>query len=696
MSRPSVHWLSLFGVVLALSAVRPARAADPRHLFAKAATVAIDRRGPGALVRLTLPTEVLAACRADLSDLRLFDVRGQETAFVLDRGAPPPAAPTKLKSVAAPALAAEHHETPRAGAAPLLEESYELASPPAAPKGGSWELVLEVASPHFVRRLDLHALNADGQRVELKVNESVFRLEDKHGERLRVPLPSVPGARLRVKLVGEASAPLEPRFRFEAVEKVESAPVAAVELLPVDVSTLVGRTVVQLSRPPGLVPSGLRLETTTSAFSRAITVRDSGGASVGATVGSASVFRIQGLSLFESLDLPLEPARGKVLEVSIDDGDSQPLSALKFSALVRAPSLVFSLPATSEPAPAPTLYFGGGRAHAPRYDLATLVPDSGNDSDRAHAAHSLFDPAQLSLASLREIRENPEFDRAPALGFAQHAGAAIDSRVYSHSRRVELVPSPDGVTEIPLTAQDLSLLRADLGDVRVVDGSGRQWPFLLQEARREELVGAKLLSLGREGRSSRNEIPLPFTPLALNALVLDVTDTYFDRAFKLEAELPDGSKLELKSGRLTRAVEGARLALVLEFPLTRVRALQLSVEDGDNAPLAISTVRARVPVPSLLVVAERGSYQLLLGNPAAEPASYDIESARSLVLSVATQQSIPLGLEANPAYRAASRLAAGDGPERLALWGALGAAVLILGVMTFRLVRRESEDRNQA
>ena len=95
-------------------------------------------------------------------------------------------------------------------------------------------------------------------------------------------------------------------------------------------------------------------------------------------------------------------------------------------------------------------------------------------------------------------------------------------------------------------------------------------------------------------------------------------------------------------------------------------------------------------MPSLYVVAALGSYQLLLGNPEAAPASYDLENARSLVLSVASKASVPLGLEANPAYRATSRLGKGGGPERIALWAVLGAAVLLLGGLTFRLVQRES------
>ena len=44
------------------------------------------RRSPGRLVRLDLPAEVLAACRADLSDLRVFDAAGREVPFVIESG----------------------------------------------------------------------------------------------------------------------------------------------------------------------------------------------------------------------------------------------------------------------------------------------------------------------------------------------------------------------------------------------------------------------------------------------------------------------------------------------------------------------------------------------------------------------------------------------------------------------------------
>ena len=119
-------------ILCALGASHRAQASDLRRLFAKAAEVNVVTRAPGALVRLTLPTEVLSACRADLSDLRLISADGVETPFVVDHGAAPAKPTTKLREVRAQVLGAEHHQTPRAGAEPLLEESYLLGAPPAA------------------------------------------------------------------------------------------------------------------------------------------------------------------------------------------------------------------------------------------------------------------------------------------------------------------------------------------------------------------------------------------------------------------------------------------------------------------------------------------------------------------------------------------------------------------------------------
>jgi len=685
-------------VVFAMFGTTSAAAApELSRLFPKAASVEVATTGPGTLLRLQLPTEVLAACRADLSDLRVVDARGTETAFVIDRG-PGVTAPTRLRVVSPTVLSAVQHETPRVGAQPMVEETYELSAPPAAPKDATWQLTLEVRTDRFVRGLLIESLSADAQQVEASARDTVFKLRDGTADRLRVPIPGAAGRRLRVTLTGENSGPLEPRFQFEAVERVAAEPVALVELALAEAAASAGqRSSLEFLRAAGIVPSALRVETTTSAFSRGVEVRDLGGSSHGELLGKGSVFRVPGAALIEQLEIQISPAQGARIGIGIDNGDSPPLEALKVHALIRTPSLVFSLRPEAGHDPIATLYFGGGRAHAPRYDLTALVSGRSEQpvDDRDRAARSLFGSTPLSIARLGAIRENAEFDKTPALAFAQRAGNPVDVSSYSHRRAVALTPSGDGLSEIVLSAQDLSVVQPDLRDVRVVDDAAKQWPFLLQPGTQTESVTLTRQSEKPARDASRTSFSATFTPLVANALVIDTPEPYFDRAFRLEAELLDGSRRELAQGRLSRTAD-SRTALVVDFPPTPVRRFELSVEDGDNAALALSAARARVPVPSLYVAAKPGSYQVLLGNPNAQPAHYDIERARSLVLSVTSDRSSLRALEPNPAYRAATRLAEGGGPERIALWLVLGAAVLFLGALTFRLVKREEQQSPKA
>src|SRR5262249_55456494 len=74
--------------LLAVLIARPAAAADAdlRQLFPSAADVGAGPRG--ALGRLPLPAAVLAACRPDLADLRVFDAQGREVAYLVDAGSP--------------------------------------------------------------------------------------------------------------------------------------------------------------------------------------------------------------------------------------------------------------------------------------------------------------------------------------------------------------------------------------------------------------------------------------------------------------------------------------------------------------------------------------------------------------------------------------------------------------------------------
>src|SRR5207249_11841259 len=83
---------------------------------------------PGGLARLKVPADVLAACRPDLSDLRLFDRRGREVPYVIDTG---PEARTRVEvkeTAEAAILDVQREEIRREQGPPRQRESRIAAS----------------------------------------------------------------------------------------------------------------------------------------------------------------------------------------------------------------------------------------------------------------------------------------------------------------------------------------------------------------------------------------------------------------------------------------------------------------------------------------------------------------------------------------------------------------------------------------
>src|SRR5207247_9176806 len=149
-----------------------------------------------------------------------------------------------------------------------------------------------------------------------------------------------------------------------------------------------GPTTLGLARPRGLLRDVLRLETATPAFDRTVEVWDVRPGGNDVLLGRASLFRLEAIAAVGESEMTLGPARGERLRVEIIDGDSAPLDGLTFAAVVRQPSLVFSLATGGGAEPAAVLYFGGRRAYAPRRGLAGPLPASGQPpaGERAGAA----------------------------------------------------------------------------------------------------------------------------------------------------------------------------------------------------------------------------------------------------------------------------------------------------------------------
>ena len=666
---------SAVALLVALIA-RPATAADAdlRQLFPSAADVAVATTG---LVRLPLPAAVLSACRPDLADVRIFDAQGGEVAYLVDAGSPARVPREVSERRSATVLSARRDEVPRDPAPALQRETYVLAPPAADADVANWDLVFETERARFVRRVDVSVEAADGGAVSIVEDGSIFRLPNVAEDRTRLALPPLSGARLTVTLEGDDGTYLEPRLAFVAEHVVGAHAEAVVALEEIARRRADGRTILEVVRPRGLVPDVVRLETSSTAFSRTVEVFDGGPGVEDELLGRATVFRMEAVTAVAEREVPLRPAHGDRLRIEIDDGDSAPLDGLVVSAAVRQPALVFVLDAGGDPAA--TLYFGGGRAYRPRYDVARLA--------------ARVPPDAMALGRLGPIHSNPLFDGAPALAFAMRPGADIDTGLYRHRRAIRVEPSVEGLARLVLAPEDVASARSDLADVRVADAEGRQWPYLLEADGAREWWPLALASPVRRERVSRFRLGLPATTVRLDEIVLETDTPFFDRTYRLVARAGDGGEeTTLARGRLVQRI-GRPRPVTIDFQAARVSSLELVVEDGDDAPLALRAARARLVLPEIFLAAPAGVYGLLLGDPHATAPRYELARVRDVVLAARSTPVSAEPLAPNPGYSLRARLAGGGlaalVPQVL-LWTVLVAAVVILTLITLRVARSAS------
>lgn len=654
-------------------------------LFPYRASISVDGSG---LSRLELPAGVIGPCRSDLADLRILSAAGGEVPFLVDSPQAAGTAVEVLHTATPEVLSAKRSRSAVDSRVTSFREDYVLGVPPVPGDGATaWDLVVTVARPEFVTRVTIKTLDAAGHRVVLLQDGAFFRLPESSAEKTRFTIPDRKINRLELTLEGLDQGYLDPRFTLEARRLLPESETHGAQLEITETRHLPRTTELVVSRPRGLVPRRLRLTTTTGAFHRKITVWDEGPGADPEALGSSAVLRIDAIAPVESLEIPLRPARGDRLRVVIDNQDSPPLEALGLAALVPRPILVFSLPQGETQA---TLVFGGSRAHRPQYDLFALegkadLPATGEAADRALA---LLDPARASTATLGPVEPNPLYDATPALAFAMHPGAPIDPRLYSHRRRVEVTPSPEGLAGIEIDTGDLAVLRQDMADLRIIDEEARQWAYLRQD--RSRTVDVELTPAGHrvEDRWSHYSFEVSDPPMTVGRLRILTDAPFFDRDFRLRATLEDGKERNLAQGRLFRRLGDPR-PVRLDFSQARVVSLELLVNDGDDAPLALGSVSARIPVPNLYLAADPGAYEVLMGFPGAQPPHYELEKIRSTVLAVPAA-AVTLGpLEDNPLFSAALRLSEAADMQKYLLWAVLGFAVIVLVLMTLRAARQE-------
>lgn len=443
--------------------------------------------------------------------------------------------------------------------------------------------------------------------------------------------------------------------------------------------------------PPGLPFESLTLDADAPAFSRRarlLAVETRNGQLQERLLGEAELYRVRvpdAVLATESLTLSVRaPARGELI-LELRDEDSPALPGLRASVAAAETELVY--PRANG---APTLYYGNPVTRAARYDLLS------------HGAR-LAGAGPFAEARLGAEGANPRFRVPIPLGFTPLRGAPLESRRWSRQRAFEIGGRED-LYSLTLSATDLAMLRPDLADLRVVDAANVQLPFALETGIASERVELRLTprgplepSRGQATRVSRYTLALPYAAgvsgaLPLSAVELEVADQFFSRPVRVldaEAGGRHGPRVIVatvlsRSGR----EEGQPAPLRLGLDAGRHRELELEVEEGDNAPLAISAARGIVGVPRLAFKAGPGRYRLLLGNPDAQRPRYDIAGLRQDFL---TYSALPLQAgprEPNLSHRRSVSDYLREAPPTLLLWGTLAAAVLALLLLTARTLRQ--------
>ena len=614
------------------------------------------------------------AARDGIGDLRLFDSSGNEVPYLL--AWPEDTAPTWLNAVLLPVAQTEKTSGFEAdlGSAQLVDTISIEGLP----------------SPHL-KRLVLEG-SGDRQRWTLLAGEgTVFDLPAERLHQHAVPFRPGPYRFLRVTWDDTNSG----RVPLPRSVHARRAPSNGVEVRELTVDAQFerrpsepGKSRYRVRLPaPGLQTTAIRLEVGgIGPIFRTVAVTEAylqGNQAAPREIGRATVSRVvrDGVTASQlrvTFDRPSE----QVLELVVDDGDNPPLDLTKVLVeLPRLPWIYFEAPG----APIVARY-GDPNLRAPRYDL--------------EAARSSIDVAAAREATWGEVREVNTPPPAPAAAAPPmpDAGAPLDAGGFRIRRRL---PDVDpGLVAIPLDASVLANSRGPgriFEDVRVVDDSGRQIPYLLE--RQEAPLSLDLALQPFEGKAPelRNRdggnrstyiVRLPYASLPNATLVLETSGRVFMRTVSAGVERPpDRTRRDTWFETLATKAWAHKTqdlpapALSLPLGTTRDDAIVIVVDEGDNSALPITKARLLLPSYRLRLYHPGRPLTLVYGREDVSLPRYDLALLAPQVMGAEARELIPVAADDKKPGSVTSLVS----PKFF--WAGLVVAVLIILGIIVRLTR---------
>lgn len=360
------------------------------------------------------------------------------------------------------------------------------------------------------------------------------------------------------------------------------------------------------------------------------------------------------------MDIRVTTPVGSELDLVIDDGDNPPLDIKRIVAKLRPqPWIYFESP---DGAPL-RIQYGNPNAKAPSYDVEAL-------RDRVREQ-------KTAKAQLQAVGGIVRGEVVPSMKVP--FGAAVERSKFRTTRRI--AGEVPGLSVVLLDA-DVLARSPSLADVRIADPEGRQVQYLVE--RRDEPLPLTLTIPERriDGRMSIYAIDLPYDRWPEGTrLVLKTTANVFERTVTLRRAADSHRNREasaLETATWTSVdPELPPPALAFNVP-TGVGAIELVVDEGDNAPLPLASAELLLPSSALRFHHPGTPLYLLYGNRRMSAPRYDIALLAPRLFGEAARE-LTLGpVDSKPEE---------ETPDRKIFWIAIAVAAVVLLVLLARLLR---------
>ncbi len=616
--------------------------------------------------------ETMIIAKDGLSDLRLYDTANREIPYLLI--APPAPEPLWTQGRLLPVA-----ETKKTSGfeldlgRPLLSDRLRLDGLPAP----------------FLKRILLEA-GGDRSRWTMLVKEGT--LFDLPGENLkRLELEFEPGEYRYFRITWDDSASARVPLPASASVRLVSTQALPPPLrVPLQVERRTGEPGVSRYRlhlpGPRLPITAIELTSVGENILRKARVSESrlsGGEMVPEVLGLATLWHtVLGGAAAAGLRIPISAPQEAQLELIINDENNPPLEFTAVSAVFAyLPWIYFDSPG-KDPL---TARFGYPDLAPPGYDLEVL-----RDS---------VSKLRTEEAHWGELHEKTPELKYSASGPRPSAGAQIDVSSFRYARKIP--PGRPGLNALLLDSA--ALAHSNLSDLRIASTDGRQVPYLLEKL--DEPLTTDLPSLERipapAGRAPAGQpavasqsyyrIRLPYENLPAARLVLTTDARVFRRDLSILLERnPANERQEPWTERIAQAVwsntdpDAPAAALTLRLPALKTTEARLVVDEGDNSPLPITSVKLLLPAYRMRFLREsEGPLTLYYGRKDLAAPRYDLALLAPRLMGTAAEEVLLA-----PDSQAESDQASSPAHHKIIFWAVLGTAVVVLFFLIARLLKK--------